>query len=97
MNQKLLEKLEAVEQRHGELESLLADPKTIATPTLYSRHAKEHGSLGKIVARYHELKSLLAQKEEAEAILAEKDQDRELKALAVQSAPTARGASASSQ
>jgi peptide chain release factor 1 len=82
MNQKLLEKLEAVEQRHGELESLLADPKTIATPTLYSRHAKEHGSLGKIVARYHELKSLLAQKEEAEAILADKDQDRELKALA---------------
>ena len=82
MNQKLLEKLDAVQQRHGELEALLADPRTISTPSLYSRHAKEHGSLGKIVAKYHELKSLLAQKAEAAAILADRDQDREMKALA---------------
>jgi len=82
MNQKLLEKLEAVEQRHGELETLLADPRTITTPSLYSKHAKEHGSLGKIVAKYRDLKTILAQKVDAEAISADKDQEHEMKALA---------------
>jgi peptide chain release factor 1 len=82
MNQKLLEKLEAVRERHTELEALLADPKIIATPALYSRHAKEHGSLGKIVEKYRELKALLVHKAEAESILADKNQDRDLQELA---------------
>ncbi len=82
MNPKLLEKLNAVQKRHGELETLLADPKIIATPSLYSKHAKEHGSLGKIVEKYHELESLLAQKAEAEAIAEDKSHDRELQDMA---------------
>lgn len=83
MNPKLLAKLEAVRERHGELETLLADPKVIASPQVYSRHAKEHGSLGKIVEKYRELKTLLAQKADAESILADKSQDRELKQVAL--------------
>ena len=82
MNDKLLEKLEAVQQRHGALEVLLADPKIIASPSLYSKHAKEHGSLGKIVGKYVELKTVLTQKAEAGAILSDKDQDGDMKALA---------------
>jgi peptide chain release factor 1 len=56
--------------RYRELEQQLADPAVIADRARYTRLAKEHGSLAKLVKPYLEYKGISEQVDEAEALLA---------------------------
>jgi peptide chain release factor 1 len=60
--------------RYQELERLLADPAVIGDRARYSRTAKEHGALAKMVRPYQEYLQLSSDIEQAQALLeAEKD------------------------
>ncbi len=60
-------------KRHAELETLLADPAVIADRIRYTKLAKEHGSLAKMVKPYLEYRKLTDDIAQAEAMLAEAD------------------------
>lgn len=63
-------------KRYHEVESLLSDPAVIADRAKYTRFAKEHGSLGKMVKPYQEYQKVSSDITQAEALLAaEKDPD----------------------
>lgn len=61
--------------RHNELEGLLADPDVIADRARYTRLAKEHGSLAKMVKPYQEYLKVSQEIAQAEGMLAEADAD----------------------
>jgi peptide chain release factor 1 len=71
--------------RHREIETLLADPAVIADRARYTRLAKEHGSLQKMVKPYVEFVNLSKEIEQAKLMLADDDMkalaEEELKAL----------------
>ena len=54
----LLEKLQAVEDKYRELESLLADPAVIADVPRWQAYSKEHAELAPIVGKYREYRKL---------------------------------------
>ncbi len=66
-------------QRDRELEALLGDPAVIADRTRYTRLAKEHGSLAKMVKPYLEYQKVSHDIEQAEAML--QGSDGEMHAL----------------
>jgi len=80
--QSFVEKLEPMERRFDELETLLADPEVISNQGLYRAYVKEHGYLSKPVGRFRRLKKVLSNKSEAEAILKEQASDKEIVELA---------------
>jgi peptide chain release factor 1 len=59
--------------RHAELEILLADGDVIADRSRYTKLAKEHGALLKMVKPYVEYRDLAAEIAQAEALVAEAD------------------------
>jgi peptide chain release factor 1 len=59
--------------RHSELETLLADPTVIADRARYTRLAKEHGALLKMVKPYTAYQKLTEDIAQAEALLTEAD------------------------
>jgi len=61
--------------RHKELETLLGDPDVIADRIRYTKLAKEHGSLAKMVKPYVEFLKLDKDTKQAEAMLAGSDAD----------------------
>jgi peptide chain release factor 1 len=65
--------------RHHELEGLLGDPGVIADRTRYTKLAKEHGSLAKMVKPYQEYLQVTRDIAQAETMLQEADGD--MKAL----------------
>ena len=65
--------------RHGELETLLAEPAVIADRIRYTKLAKEHGALLKMVKPYVEYNNLTAEIAQAEAMLA--GADAEMRAM----------------
>jgi peptide chain release factor 1 len=65
--------------RFHELEGQMADPAVISNRSQYSRVAKEHGALGKMVKPYLEYQKVTADMVQAEALLTEADPD--MKAL----------------
>jgi peptide chain release factor 1 len=67
--------------RFEELEVQLGDPKLSADPAAYSRVAKEHGSLSRLVKPYLEFRELESALQSAEA-LAANDADADMQALA---------------
>ncbi len=67
--------------RHRELETLLSDPQVIADRGRYTRLAKEHSALAKMVKPYQEYRKLSEDIAQAEAMLADAGTDAELCAL----------------
>ena len=67
----MLEKLQAVEDKFLELESLISDPDVIADMSRWQKYSKEHASLTPIVEKFREYKEVIKGIEEAKAMFAE--------------------------
>jgi peptide chain release factor 1 len=79
----LLEKLQSVEDKYRELESLLADPAVIADVPRWQAYSKEHAELAPIVGKYREYRKL-EQEIEADKAMFSEPLDEELRRLAEQ-------------
>jgi peptide chain release factor 1 len=77
----MLEKLEQIEARYEELTRELSSPDVMSDQAAYVKAAKQHRSLGEIVARYRELKSLQDELAGARELLDTAD-DEELREMA---------------
>lgn len=67
----MLEKLQAVEDKYLELESLIADPATIADIDRWQRFNKEHAMLMPVVEKFREYKDIVKNIAEDKAMFAE--------------------------
>lgn len=67
----MLDKLQAVEDKYLELESLISDPDVIADMTKWQRYSKEHASLTPVVEKFREYKRVVSGIEDARAMLEE--------------------------
>lgn len=54
----MLDKLQALEDRHNELENLISDPSVLANMSEWQKHAKAHSKLTPIVAKFREQKEV---------------------------------------
>ncbi len=79
----MIDKLTALEQKYEELNRILADPATFASPATYQRTAKAHSELSGIVEKFREYKEVLNHMEQTRGMLQAED-DNELRALAVE-------------
>ncbi|RPI02254.1 MAG: PCRF domain-containing protein, partial [Zetaproteobacteria bacterium] len=77
----LIDKLEAIERRHGEITERLSDPAVLADQTEYQRVARLHAELNPTVDEYRRLQKLLRQMEEVRGLLQETGEP-EMRALA---------------
>jgi peptide chain release factor 1 len=77
----MLEKLEQIEARYEELTEELSSPDVMSDQAAYIKAAKQHRSLGEIVAKYRELKSLQDELAGARELLDTAD-DEEMRELA---------------
>jgi len=73
-------KLDGVEARYRELETLLSDPEVVNDQSVYPAYVREHAEIGKIVAVYRDYRQTLAGIEDSQELL--KDGDPEIKELA---------------
>lgn len=76
----MLNKLNGVEERFGQLESLLSDPVVLQDREAYQKYAREHSELSEIVQVYREYKEI--DKEFNDSLELLKDSDPEIKDLA---------------
>lgn len=79
----MLDKLQAVEEHFGEIESRLGDPSIVADVEKFTALTREHAALEPIVKKFREYRRLLAQIDE-DKILLETSHDEELKSLAAE-------------
>ncbi|MBR1396155.1 MAG: peptide chain release factor 1 [Selenomonadaceae bacterium] len=77
----MLEKLQAVENRYLELESMLGDPAVIADVDRFTKINREHSSLEEIVNKFRTYKKICENIDDDKLILDESD-DAELKSIA---------------
>ena len=77
----LIDKLQAVEDRYNELESMLGDPSIIADVNRFTKINREHSSLELVVSKFRSYKKICAEIEEDKAVIDESD-DEELKSIA---------------
>jgi peptide chain release factor 1 len=77
----MLDKLEQIETRYEELMQELSSPELLADPSAYAKAAKQHRSLGEVVGRYREWKSLKNELAGARELLMSAD-DEEMRELA---------------
>ena len=54
----MLDKLQAIEDRHIELENLISDPSVLANLPEWQKYTKAHAKLSPIVAKFHEQKAV---------------------------------------
>ena len=71
----MLDKLQAVEDKYREMESLISDPSVLADMEKWQRLSREHAQLAPIVEKYREYKSVCEGLAEAKAIFAENPDD----------------------
>ena len=69
----MFQKLEEVEKRYEELNSLISDPAVISDNTAWRKLTKEHSDITEIVAKYREYRKAKADFESAKAMLDDKD------------------------
>ncbi len=81
-SESLLNKLEQINQRYIEIDTLISDPSVASNPTQLIALSKEQGALKRIVANYRKYLSSQSQIEEAKAILEDSEADAEYKELA---------------
>lgn len=67
----MLEKLQAVEDKYRELESLISDPEVMADMTKWQAYTKEHAALTPIVEKFRTYKKVVAGIDEAKAMFHE--------------------------
>ena len=67
----MLEKLQAVEDKYRELESLISDPETMADMAKWQAYTKEHAALTPIVTKFRRYKEVVKGIEEAKSMLGE--------------------------
>ena len=76
----MIDKLQSVEDRYLELESMLGDPSIIADVERFTKINREHSSLEPIVRRFREYKNIVSDIEDDELLLADAEDD-ELQAM----------------
>lgn len=75
----MFDRLQAIEKRYRELESLLGDPQVISKREMYQSILKEHSSLSSVVDLYHSYKKVKEEIESNRDLLNEEDSEiREL-------------------
>ncbi|MDQ3474751.1 MAG: PCRF domain-containing protein, partial [Acidobacteriota bacterium] len=86
----MLDRLKQIEERYEELSQELLSPELLGDHTAYSKVAKQHRSLGDIVAKYRSWNSLQAEMAGAREMLdtAEDDEMREMARMEVDSLQT---------
>ena len=77
----MLEKLEQIETRYEELTKDLSSPELLSDPSAYAKAAKQHRSVGEVVGKYREWKSLKDELAGARELLDTTD-DEEMRELA---------------
>ena len=83
----MFDKLEAIERRYEELNSLMAQPEVAADFERLQSLARERASLEELVARYREYRATMKSLEETQGLL-EGERDEEMRALARQEVET---------
>jgi peptide chain release factor 1 len=78
----MLEKLEQIESRYEALTEELSQPDIMSDQAAYVKAAKQHRSLGEIVARYRELKTLQEELAGAQELLDTAADDEEMREMA---------------
>jgi peptide chain release factor 1 len=78
----MLEKLEQIESRYEALTEELSSPDIMSDQVAYVKAAKQHRSLGEIVAKYRELKSLQDELAGAQELLDTAGDDEEMREMA---------------
>lgn len=71
----MLEKLQAIEDKYTELESLISDPSVMADMAQWQKHTKAHSKLTGIVAKFREYKAARQGSDDAREMLKEKLDD----------------------
>ena len=89
-NNTLDKKLAAIEARYDELNTLMAQPKTLADPALVQRYGREYATLADVVQTYRALKDVRTQLTETDQMLND-GLDEELRALAQEEMGALRG------
>ncbi|MCI0681886.1 MAG: peptide chain release factor 1 [Gemmataceae bacterium] len=84
----MLPAFEQAKARHEELEKQLADPAVIADRARYTRVAKEHGSLTKMVKPYLEFLQVDANLQQAKTMLTGAEGDADMQALVTEELAT---------
>jgi peptide chain release factor 1 len=74
-------KLDALEARYEELNTLMSSPDVATDAALLQRYGREHASLSEVVGKYRALKDVRRQREETERMLSD-GLDDDLRALA---------------
>ena len=77
----MFDKLDEVEKRFAEIETLISDPAVISDRTRYTALMREHSELSEIVAAYRERKELARQLEDVRQL--REDPDPEIRDMAV--------------
>jgi peptide chain release factor 1 len=77
----MLEKLAQIEARYEELTNELSSPELLSNPTAYGKAAKQHRSLGEMVEKYRQWKSLKEEMEGARELFETVD-DEEMREMA---------------
>lgn len=80
MQEQILKKLEAVEERLKELEALMVEAGVVSNPELYQKYAKEYAELRRIAEPYQRYKALKEELAQTEALL--EDPDEEVRKMA---------------
>ncbi|HUQ31729.1 MAG TPA: peptide chain release factor 1 [Pyrinomonadaceae bacterium] len=78
----MLEKLEQIEARYESLTQELSAPDIMSDQSAYVKAAKQHRSLGEIVLKYRELKSLQEELEGAQELMDTAADDEEMREMA---------------
>jgi len=71
----MLERLDLIENRYEELNTLMADPNIARDPSLWAKYAKEQAKIASIVAKYRELKKAEQALEDDRSMLKEQIDD----------------------
>lgn len=69
----MLDKIEDLERRYEELESLLSDPAVLGNQAEFRRLSKEHYDLSSLVAAYRDYKKIVAEMDDNRQLLDESD------------------------
>jgi peptide chain release factor 1 len=69
----MFEKIEELERRYEELESLLADPAILGNQTEFRRFSREHAELTDLIAAYRRYRKILGEIADNQGLLAEGD------------------------
>ena len=71
----VLDKLQAIEDKYLQLESMISDPDIIADMNKWQKYTREHSKLGEIVVKFREYKEVLQGLDDAKEMQKEETDD----------------------